>query len=228
MPPGLRTVFGTICLLCVGVAQGQTAKVIQLAGPIANAIHESALGGRHFYVKGVADTDIRIDVQISYYTEEPDFETCGGRSYGWPKPVALMQQVVFRPPPGEYAVMLSDRYSNPDDPRASLCKWRMGGVTVRGYASDHRDLLAVVRFEEPHRALALRVYDPQPTPLAISLSCSRKPAPRDNWKPRCSYAPIGQPGTHFLLSAEHSSLVRKGSDVYEVESPIEVNFRFHD
>ena len=226
MPPHLRAVLATFCLLCVEVAQGQVAKIVQLTGPVANAIQDSAPGARHFYVKGVADADIRIDVQISYYTEEPDFKNCGGRSYGWPKPIALIQQVVFRPPPGEFAVLLSDQYTNPDDRRASICRWRMSGVVVRGYASDHRDLLAVVVFEEPRRAPY--VYDPQATPTVISLSCSRKPAPANNWKPRCSYAPIGQPGTHFILADEHSSLVPKGPNLYEVKSPIQVNFRFRD
>lgn len=222
----LRATLIVSCLLAGDVAQAQQARIVELGAPVPNLVNKATADRRYYYFSGVAESDIRVEVQVAYYTVDPDFGPCGGRSYGWPKPVSVILPVVFRPAPGRYGVLLSDRYDSSDDAKAKLCKWQMKDVVVRAYGSGYNDLLATVVFEQPHRAPYL--YDPQPTPAVISLSCSRKPAPQHDWKARCSYDPIGKPGTHFLLTEEHSTLAANGAHSSEVHSPIQVNFRFND
>src|SRR5919201_5405170 len=124
----LRATLIALCVFCMDAANGQAAKIVELTAAVPNIVHESPPGTRLFYASGVADPDIRVEVQIVYYTVEPDFGNCGGRSFGWPKPISLLQPVVFRPSTGYYGVLLSDQYNNTEDPRTAACKWRMANL----------------------------------------------------------------------------------------------------
>jgi len=227
--------FARIALLLFGVIVGGYAAasdtyVVTVREPAANRVApETAARAGHpglYYVSGHVSPEIRVEVQVGYYTVEPDFQHCGARSYGWPKPVHLYHRVVHRPTSERYGILLSRSYDNADDPKARLCSWRMSDVVVRAYRDGYGDLMAVVRFNLADRAP--HVTDPRPVPETISLACSRNAAPLSDWKPRCQYFPAGSAETHFILNDQHSDIKRTADGSYVVGKPIRVDFRFND
>lgn len=212
-----------------GIAIGNETYVIDVKDPLPNRVvpklGPSQADAGFFYVVGHAEPAIRVEVQIGYNTVEPEFGKCGGRSYGWPKPISVYRRLVFRPANASYGVLLPKAYENDGDPISRECKWRMSDIVVRAYRRTEGDLLGTVVFERADRAPY--VTDPRSIPNQIVLTCNREAAPPKNWKPRCSYAPEGSVSTHFILGEDHSKLVLNDG-VYAVKVPIQVRFRLSD
>jgi len=230
MPARLRALIATWCLMHAGAVTGNETYVIDVKDMSPNRVAANAgpavAKAGFFYVTGHAEPEIRVEIQIGYHTVDPDFGHCGGRSYGWPKPVSVFRRMVFRPASPSYGVLLPQGYENDDDPISRLCKWQMGHIVVRAYRRTEGDLMGMARFERADRAPYLT--DPRPIPDQIVLTCNREAAPPQNWKPRCSYAPEGSVYTHFILGENHSKLEVTQGGAYAVNTPIQVRFRLND
>jgi hypothetical protein len=177
-----------------------------------------------FYVHGSGDPRLRIEVQTSFHTVQPDFHTCGRKSVGYDKPVALIRLVTFRVAldEGKFGVLAPAQYENMEDPASKVCKWEFGGLVARAYLVDTNELIGLVRFEKSDRAKY--VSDPRPAVADVSVICREQLQPIIPGKPRCRYLPSGDGFvTHFILSDAHTRLVHT-AEGYAVKAPIGIAF----